>query len=240
MNTDKDSSAEALSFSYRFLFKNGEEKRFSIFVDPNTLDNIKPEGVEYPEWTLMKNFKCPHCPLSEEVHQYCPVAINLVDVIKFFSDALSYEQVEIMIETTARNYFKKTSLQDGVSAMIGVLMVTSGCPVMGKLKPMVRFHLPFATLEETEYRVLSMYLLAQFFLWKKGNEPDWEMKNLVNIYEDIKILNLNVCKQIADLESKDTSINSVVVLNNFADYVSFSVDQKMLDEVEVLFKDYLN
>ncbi len=239
MKSEKDSSADTLNFTYRFLFKNGEEKKFSIFIDQTNLNNIKPEGIEYPEWTLMKNFRCPHCPLPEDTNPYCPVAINLVDVIKFFSDALSYEQVEIMIETSARNYIKKTSLQDGVSAMIGVLMVTSGCPVMGKLKPMVRFHLPFATLEETEYRVLSMYLLAQFFLWKKGNEPDWDMNNLVNIYEDIKVLNLNVCKQIADLETKDTSINSVVVLNNFADYVSFSIDQKMLDEVEILFKDYL-
>jgi len=239
MKSETDSSVNTLNFTYRFLFKNGEEKKFSIFIDQTNLNNIKPDGIEYPEWTLMKNFRCPHCPLPEATNLYCPVAINLVEVINFFSDALSYEQVEIMIETSARNYIKKTSLQDGVSAMIGVLMVTSGCPVMGKLKPMVRFHLPFATLEETEYRVLSMYLLAQFFLWKKGNEPDWDMNNLINIYEDIKVLNLNVCKQIADLETKDTSINSVVVLNNFADYVSFSIDQKMLDEVEILFKDYL-
>lgn len=227
-----------LFFNYNFNFSDGREKEFKIRIDNSTLTSILPKREELPEWTKLENFKCNHCPLDPQKNEYCPVAVSLIDIIEFFSDSASYESVNLTIETEPRNYYKHTSLQTGVSGLIGILMVTSGCPVMGKLKPMVRFHLPFGTLEETEYRVLSMYLLAQYLIWKKGGSPDWEMQNLSKIYDDIRILNQNVCKRIADLEAKDTSINAVVVLNNFAEYVSFNLDEKMLDELEILFKDY--
>lgn len=229
-----------LYFNYKFSFSDGRKKEFKVKIDNSTLTSILPQKETLPEWTKLENFKCSHCPLDSTKNEYCPVAVSLIDIIEFFSDSASYESCDLTIETEPRNYSKHTSLQTGVSGLIGILMVTSGCPVMGKLKPMVRFHLPFGTLEETEYRVLSMYLLAQYLIWKKGGTPDWEMQNLSKIYDDIRILNQNVCKRIADLEAKDTSINAVVVLNNFAEYVSFNLDEKMLDELEVLFKDYFN
>jgi hypothetical protein len=117
-------------------------------------------------------------------------------------------------------------------------MVTSGCPIIGRLKSMVNFHLPFATLEETQIRVFSFYLLHQYIKWKKGYNPDWEMKELIKIYEDIRILNQNVSKKIANLELQDTSINSLVILNNFAEYVTFTLDEKILDEIESFIKDF--
>lgn len=233
-----ENQSSEINFNYKFNFTDGSEKGFKVRINNSTLTSILPQRETLPEWTKLENFKCNHCPLDPNKNEYCPVAISLVDIIEFFSDSASFEVVDLIIETEARNYFKHTSLQTGVSGLIGILMVTSGCPVMGKLKPMVRFHLPFATLEETEFRVLSMYLLAQFLICKKGKEPDWEMQNLSKIYDDIRILNQNVCKRIADLEAKDTSINAVVVLNNFAEYVTFNLDEKMLDELEVLFKDY--
>jgi len=231
-------NSEEITYIYQFNFEDGSQKDFKVVIDANTLLIKRDNNLLLPEWTKLKNFRCPHCPLDGEKTVHCPVAVNLVAVIEEFYGCASYDMVDITITTEARQYYKKDSLQVGVSSFIGILMVTSGCPIMGKLKPMVKFHLPFASLEETEYRVLSMYMLAQYFLWKRGNKPDWEFENLTHIYEDIRILNQNVCKRIADLEQKDTSINSVVVLNNFADYVSFNIDQKMMDEVEMLFNDY--
>ena len=54
---------------------------------------------------------------------------------------------------------------------------------------MVRFHLPFATREETMYRVVAMYLMAQYFRQRNGLEPDWEMADLVHMYEDVTVVN---------------------------------------------------
>jgi len=230
---------EVLNFTYTFRLKSGLVKSFVVSVDNSSLNIIYKNSQSYPEWTKLQNFKCSHCELDPKVHEYCPLAINLVDIIQTFQEYNSFDEAEITVETINRNYSKTTSVQSGVSSMLGIRMVTSGCPVMGKLKPLIPFHLPFASLEETEVRVLSAYLLAQYVKWKKGGEPDWEMANLINIYEDIRILNHNVSKKIADLEKKDVSINSLIVLNNFADYVTFTLDEKMLDDFETHFKEFM-
>jgi len=230
---------EVLNFSYTFKLKSGLQKTFVVSVDNSSLNIIYSKNEMLPEWTKLENFKCRHCKLDPAVNEYCPLAVNLIDIIQTFQDFNSFDEAEIIVETLNRNYSKTTSVQSGVSSMLGIRMVTSGCPVMGKLKPLIPTHLPFASLEETESRVLSTYLMAQYVKWKKGGEPDWEMNNLIQIYDDIRILNHNVSKKIADLEKKDVSINSLIVLNNFADYVTFTLDEKMLDDFELLFKEFM-
>jgi Domain of unknown function (DUF6901) len=230
---------EYIDFVYKFAFEDGKEKNFTARINNSTLSLETEVKRTPPSWTKLKEFKCPHCPLPESEHEYCPVAVNLADVIDFFKDFFSYENVSLAIDTDARQYKKETSLQNGLSGLIGILMVTSGCPIMGKLRPMVRHHLPFASLEETQYRVLSMYLLAQYLKWKKGIEPDWEMKDLKTMYDDIRILNQNVCKKIRNLEHKDANINSVIILDNFANYINFNLDEDVLGDLEVIFRDYL-
>ena len=174
-----------ITYLYKFQFENGEESIFEIQIDYGTADITSSPKLEYPEWTKLSYFACPHCPLDKEKTTYCPVAINLVDSIEFFKKIRSYEKVKITVTTEERNYFKETTAQEGASSLVGILMVTSGCPIMGKLKPLVRFHLPFATLDETEMRVFSIYLLAQFLKKIKGKEPDWQLTGLRKIYDNI-------------------------------------------------------
>jgi hypothetical protein len=118
-------------------------------------------------------------------------------------------------------------------------MVTSGCPIFEKLKPMVRFHLPFASIEETKYRAISMYLLAQYFLYQQGSQPDWDLKKLAEAYENIRVVNESFCKRLRTIEGKDANLNAVVVLDIFADSVNFSIDSRMVDDLDYLFKGYL-
>ncbi len=232
-------SNKLITFHYKFTFGDGREKEFNVNLDKKTLNLIQSGERTYPEWSELKYFKCPNCPLNEREHKCCPIAVNLFELIDSFSGSLSYEEVDVLIETEERKYTKHTSLQKGLSSLIGIFMVTSGCPILEKLKPMVRYHLPFATVEETEYRVLSMYLLAQYFLYKHGKKPDWEFKNLVKIYKDIRIVNENFCKKLSEIGVEDASINALVKLDVFAGFVSFSLDQDKLDNIELLFNAYL-
>lgn len=227
-----------LYFYYRFVFKDGREKYFEINIDGDTLEVIRDENKKFPEWTLTKEFGCAHCE-RHRGDNYCPVAMNLHEVIDFFTDTPSYEKAEIYVSTNERQYYKYISVQMGVSSMIGILMAASGCPDLKYMKPLLRYHLPFSSLEETEFRVLSMYLLAQYFRMKNGKEPDWNFDGLRKIYQNIQKVNQNIARRIADLEKRDTSINAVVVLNNFADFVTFSIDEKDLGHLEKLFKMYI-
>lgn len=229
-----------IKFLYRFKFKNGDEKEFPIELDTDTLNLVRKKGKEYPPWTELKNFKCSICPVDENQNKYCPVITNLIDVIGYFKDSISYEEIELIIETEERKYIKHTSLQNGLNPLVGIYMVSSGCPVMEKLKPMVRFHLPFASLDETNFRMISMYLFAQYFIYKDGGEPDWDLKDLVKIYDDVRIVNKNFCDKLSELKLKDAAINALVTLDCFAFSISYSIDTDNLKGMKNIFKGYLN
>jgi len=229
---------EKLTLKYHFHFKDDSESIITVVVDKETLSIIEPSCKYFPEWAKLSNFKCPHCPLDEKENEYCPLALNLQLILSEFNDKNSYEQVRVYVETTSRNYEKQTSLQQGVSSLLGILMVTSGCPVMGKLKPLLYFHLPFASIEETEVRALAFYLLAQYVKMLKGEEPDWEMKKLKQIYEDVRQLNHSVSKKIVNLANKDASINSLIVLNNFAEFVTIILGEKTIKELEFYLREF--
>ena len=231
-------SPDKISYHYKFIFSNGIGREFNLALDRKTLNLISVPRDSYPEWAELKCFKCPNCSLGESKVRFCPIAVNLIELIDFFKTLLSYEEVEVLIETEARRYMKHTTLQKGLSSLIGIYMVTSGCPVMDKLKPMVRHHLPFATLEETRYRVISMYLLAQYFLFRRGRVPDWELKNLIKIYDDIRIVNKSFCKRLSEIKIKDASVNAVVILDTLADFILFSMDKDTLKDMESQFSAY--
>ena len=232
-------SENVIHFKYSFVFENGDLKTFEIAIDQETLSLHRTISKPYPAWTRLSNVKCPNCPLSEQENPYCPAALNMAHIIEVFKKTVSHDEVDITIESNERFYVKHDSVQQGLSSMIGLHMVTSGCPIMEKLKPMIQHHLPFATVEETKYRVLSMYLLAQYFRYRRGETPDWNFKELTTIYSDIRTVNKSFCKRLSTVIEEDASVNALVVLNCFADSVSFSLDGDMMADLEHLFKAYL-
>ncbi len=231
-------AAKSFTLHYDFEFEDGTKKEFDIAIDMLSLNIIKIEKESYPSWTLLKNFRCPHCRLDSKT-KYCPVATNICDVVETFRSETSFQKTVVRVKTPERTYSKSTTLQDGLSAMMGVLMSTSTCPEFAYLKPMVRFHMPFGTIEETEYRVTSMYLLAQYFIRKRGGEPDLDMKKLIDLYENIRTVNINICRKLGEIQVKDANINALVSLDCFANTVSFSIESDRFEELEQLFKHYL-
>lgn len=229
-----------LTFDYKFVFEDQSEKKIRVQLDEETLNLVEDELKSYPEWTNLSCSKQPHCKHNGETMHECPVGKSLVGLIENFGNKQSYEKVKVTIETEERTFVQDTTLQRGLSSLIGIYMVASGCPLLGKLKPMVRHHLPFATIEETIYRVISMYLLAQFFREKQGEKPDWELAHLVAMYDDIQGVNKNLCDKLLSATTKDASLNAVIILNNFANMVPFSIDDDAFEEIEQLFKAYLD
>ncbi len=55
----------------------------------------------------------------------------------------------------------ETTAQQAMSSVLGLIMATAGCPWTDRLRPMARFHLPFASEAETVYRSVCMFLLAR-------------------------------------------------------------------------------
>jgi hypothetical protein len=103
---------------------------------------------------------------------------------------------------------------------------------------MVGTHLPFATIDESIYRAMSMYLLAQFTRAKNGLEPDWSLRGLREIYNEIDAINISMTKRLRAATEEDASLNAVVILDSFAKLVPMSIDGSF-GGMEDLFWPYL-
>ena len=113
--------AAAIRIAYRFTFKDGRARDFAFTLDHETLQVVPAPRTSYPEWTALGYKKCPNCPLDEAQHPRCPVAANLVEVVLAFKDERSYDEVDVTVDVHERRYLKHASVQQALSAMIGVL-----------------------------------------------------------------------------------------------------------------------
>jgi hypothetical protein len=230
-------SSNILRFQYKFQFENGEEKLFDVLLNEQTLQVVQSSTAANPEWTKLKYHQCTNCPLKDDV-TYCPIAVNIAHLIDEFKFSTSYDKTWVVVETPERTYAQETTVQNGLSAILGIYMVTSDCPILDYLRPMVRFHLPFATTEETVFRAVSMYLVAQYFREREGLEPNWNLEGLVNIYKEIGTVNKGVWNRLSKASSFDANVNALIVLSTFGDAVRFSL-KKDLENLSQLFIKYL-
>ena len=231
-------ASDRFTVHYQFKFGDGTEKTFTVTLDGASLILIQPPSESHPEWTRLGHEQCPNCPLNAREHPFCPVAVGLEGVIDFFKNRLSSDTVDVEVRMPSRTYTARQPMSTAVSSLIGIYMTTSGCPILGKLKPMVRTHLPFADLSESLYRFVSMYMLAQYFSKRRGQEPDFEMKGLVAMLEELRTVNRSFCQRLYAVCEKDANLNALVHLDCFADNTAFAVQKRGLDAIELTFAAY--
>lgn len=223
--------SETFAISYRFAFAAGEVITCTVELDRTALNLATAPTGPRPDWTALGCHQCGNCPFVPETTPYCPIAVNLADIVEQFNHRFSYQQVEVTVTTENRDYFKATTLQEGLSSLLGIIMVTSGCPPMERLKPLVRFHLPFATLEETTFRTISLHLLTQHLLQKHGRPADFSLAGVERIYAEVATVNNGFARRLLQAAQKDANINALVNLACFAEMVPFSAEE-MLESIE--------
>ena len=229
---------DPIRYQYTFQFPDGTARQFDVLLNPDTLELLAPQEGPKPAWTKLKYFQCENCPLGDDV-DYCPVAVNLSTVVEKFKDSVSFESTTVKVQTAERTHVKEVPLQKGLSSIIGIYMVTSNCPVMDALRPNVRFHLPFASLDETMYRAVAMYLVAQYFRMRRGREPDWELKHLAEDYQAVAVVNRGISDRIRAATAEDANVNAVIILSTQGGMIpSFLEDS--LAGMEHLFRGYID
>jgi len=222
--------------TYRFRSPDGRVKEFHVELERPSLCLHRPESASpLPVWTELSHEQCPNCPLRSDQCRHCPIAVNLVGVVEAFSDVFSYEESDVEVFTESRKYSAHVKNTQAVGSLIGIYMVTGGCPIMDKLRPMVLTHLPFATIEESIYRAISMYLMAQYFRYKRGYAPDWDLKELTAFYDEVSRVNQSFVKRLTTFVERDVSLNAVVLLNCFATATRRMITHEKFSEVEQMF-----
>jgi len=212
---------------YAYRFEDGATLKFDILLDKKTLSLVPEKQHSLPEWTLLGYHKCTLCPLDERLHAQCPVAANFSDVVEQFRNFVSHDKVSVACIVEERTYSKNTTVQMGLSPLLGIIMTTSGCPILEQLKPMVRFHLPFASLDETIFRMVSMHLVAQYLRKQSGKTAEWNLDGLTRIYAQVGQVNNDFAERLVGAAQNDVNVNALVNLDAFAKMIPLAADSML-------------
>lgn len=217
---------------YRFQFPDGRSESLDAAAPPAT--------TGLPAWTALGFHQCGNCPLSAADTKHCPMAVRLVPLVTLFEKVRSYDDVAAQVESEERTVAKRTSVQKVLRSLMGLLSASSDCPRIGFLKPMAHYHLPFSSSEETVFRVVSTYLLAQHFLRQQGKPADAGLEGLKAHYRELQQVNQGMAARLGAIRDTqgDSSVNALVLLDLFAHSLPDSIDAQ-LEELKPAFQRFL-
>lgn len=229
-----------LTIRYRFQSDSAEptETRFELDLDPQRLEPRRVAEDDLPRWVDLDYYQCAHCPLRPDSHPHCPLALSLLPLVTRLGHWRSYLPVHLEVTTDERTVSAETTAQEAISSLMGLLIATSGCPHTRFLKPMARFHLPLSSPDETFYRVVSMYSLAQYFRGRHWLPVDFGFDALFERYEALGAVNDAVVNRLRAATREDGTLNAIVMLDALTQYVPTSLEDS-LAELEHLFHGYL-
>lgn len=210
---------------YYFTFDDGLELKFDVDLDREFDSRRIP--ADAPEWTRLGNNQCSNCPLDKATNSHCPAAIDLDKMARDFQKLPAHTKANVRVVTPEREYVKRVGLEEGVRALMGLIMATSACPVFGVLKANARMHLPFATPHEFITRSASMYLLRQYFVAREGGTPDWEFKGLVKTNEQLQLVNHAFWQRSVTAFQNDANSKALLSFFTLSSSVSSSLDAQL-------------
>ena len=222
-------------YNYQFNFSDGNQKEFQVDLDGESLQSKLSDGTHYPDWAQLECHQCKSCPLTSEDYLYCPLAVNLVPIIYWCKDLVSYDEVDVVVTSAERQVSAHTSLQRAVSSLLGLLMSSSACPKMKFLRPLARFHLPLATHEETIFRAVSATFLKKYFDEEERKSNEDPLGVLKQQYQELQDLNRFIANRVRSAIERDAAINAIVLLDVLSKKVSFSMDDS-LKQIRYLFE----
>jgi hypothetical protein len=227
-----------MEITYAFRFESGRTETFALrFRDEDFA--LEPLGAEGAPWTRLEHHRCEGCPLSAEAHPHCPVALNLAHILPRFHADHSYDRVTVTTAVPERTTVHEGDLQTGITSVMGLVMATSGCPVLDAYKPMAFTHLPFANERETTIRSVSTYLTAQYVRMCHGLEPDWTLSRYLPRYEAVKAVNTAFAERLKSAFDTDASLNALILLDVLAQFGAVALKDRWLKDVEPLFGAHL-
>jgi hypothetical protein len=227
---------------------NSDLRYLFTLPDQSTLEYLfKLEGERYvlqnqnrqpPPWSELHCQQCAHCPYKGgKGPAFCPAAQQLSLVVEDVNELMSYDKIEMRVETSQRTLVQQTSVQEAVSSLLGLLFASSGCPHTEFLLPLARYHLPMATPEETIWRACGSFLLAQYFR-ENNNETPEKLEDILRRYQNLEDINRAMVKRLRNQVSSDSCLNAIVVLDNYAKHFP-SFLEKSIHNLKPLYASYL-
>lgn len=210
--------------SYRFFANSDHPLPVVLHFDPETFRLILPEDSPRPDWTQLGHRRCPNCPLDDRT-THCPSALGIAMFLPAFANRVSHEKAVIEVETPVRTFVANTTFQTGMAALIGLVCATSGCPLTRFLRPMARYHTPFADEKETLTRSFAIWLLGRYIAQQQqGSDEALSLQGLKDNYAELSAMNLALSNRMRDSVNRDAALNAVVILDLFAQIAPINID----------------
>jgi hypothetical protein len=223
--------SEAHTITYRFDLPDGSAKTLEFTFDAVDFKMLKAPPDPPPFWTELAFSRCANCPLNENQHPHCPSALQLASALEPLSALVSFDTVGVTVTQAERTVYAQTSAQQAMSSVIGLVMATSGCPWTDHLRPMARFHLPFASEAETVYRSIGMFLLARAIAGADGSHG---FAALEALYENLHVVNRDMSRRLGAATRTDPARNAMALLDAYTTLLPAALDRS-LDELKPLF-----
>jgi hypothetical protein len=220
----------AIQYHYVIQTRSGVVRSLTVMLDPESLRLLEPEGGWVrPAWAELKFNQCSACPLDASTVTHCPAALALAPLVKLGSGLNTDDTVQASVFSAERTYVKGTTLTGALSSLLGLLMAASGCPALERLRPLARNHLPFATLEETAFRVYGLHLLTQHLRQEASREPDWAMRRLARIYERVRQVNAEFSARFRAAGGMDAALAALANLDKTASMIPYVINETFGD-----------
>jgi hypothetical protein len=222
---------DVLHIRYGFDLPDGSKKQVDLRFDPANFRLINQAPADPPFWTELKFSQCANCPLNADQHSHCPSALHMASAVESLKDLVSFDAVGVTVTQAERTVHSETTAQQAMSSVLGLIMATSGCPWTDRLRPMARFHLPFASEAETVYRSVCMFLLARDLVGAGGTHGFATLKDL---YENLHVVNRDMSRRLGAATRTDPARNAMALLDSYTTLLPAALESS-LQELKPLF-----
>ena len=213
-----------MTIEYSIALDETHELNYRIHLDRGYDQSMLADA---PKWPRLDYQQCSNCPLKKEQFSHCPAAIDLHRVIEDFQGLPAIRKAMVTVRTPERDYSKQVSLEEGLRSLLGVIMASSSCPVLGRLRPMAEQHLPFASPQEFALRAISLYLARQYFNSREGGDADWELSGLVNTFKQLQLVNQAFWQRIHDICGSDSNLKAFLTFFSMSSSMSYSLETQL-------------
>jgi hypothetical protein len=224
--------SEPIRIRYRFDLPDGTQKTLDFSFDSASFRLANPAPADPPFWTELAFNRCANCPLSEADHPRCPAALHMAPALEALQALVSFDTVGVTVVQAERTVHAEIAAQQAMSSVLGLIMATAGCPWTDHLRPMARFHLPFASEAETVYRSVSMYLVLREMRGPASAAPGFAA--LEELYRNLHVVNRDMSRRLGAATDTDSARNAVALLDSYTTLLPAALEAS-LEELAPLF-----
>ena len=220
---------EPLRVRYCFDLPNGSQETIDLKFDVSDFRLLNTPPTEPPFWTELRFNQCANCPLNSEQHPHCPAALHMAPAVELLSALVSFDTVGVTVIQTECTLQTETTAQQAMSSVLGLIMATAGCPWIDRLRPLARFHQPFASDVETVYRSICMFLLARELLGGNNQDDASGFAALAQLADNLHVVNRDMSRRLGAAAKTDPARNAMALLDSCTTLLSAALDNSLSD-----------